>query len=94
MPVEEITVTLDDVSCLLHLPLKGHLLDHSSISKADGIDLMVNLLGSESDDALLEVTKTKCAHAKTTYVKRPFRHHIKCFAHFTVLGDEETYEIH
>ncbi|GAU50345.1 hypothetical protein TSUD_409300 [Trifolium subterraneum] len=44
MPVGENTVTLNDVSCLLHLPLEGRLLDHSSISKVDGIDLMVNLL--------------------------------------------------
>jgi hypothetical protein len=44
MHVGEITVTLDDVSCLLHLPIKGLLLDHNSISKAGGIDLMVNLL--------------------------------------------------
>jgi hypothetical protein len=28
MPVGEITVTLDDVSCLLYLPIAGLLLDH------------------------------------------------------------------
>ncbi|MCI81017.1 putative IMP dehydrogenase/GMP reductase, partial [Trifolium medium] len=29
MPTGEITVTLDDMSCLLHLPLTGRLLDHT-----------------------------------------------------------------
>ncbi|GAU50314.1 hypothetical protein TSUD_136100 [Trifolium subterraneum] len=45
-----ITVTLDDVFYLLHLPLGGRLLDHVPISKADSIDLMVRLLGSEPFD--------------------------------------------
>ena len=28
LPVEEMTITLDDVSCLLHLPLIGRHIDH------------------------------------------------------------------
>jgi len=28
LPVEEMTITLDDVSCLLHLPLIGRPIDH------------------------------------------------------------------
>ncbi|MCI50697.1 hypothetical protein A2U01_0071941, partial [Trifolium medium] len=28
MPSGEISVTLDDVHCLLHLPIQGRLLDH------------------------------------------------------------------
>ncbi|MCI83272.1 hypothetical protein A2U01_0104547, partial [Trifolium medium] len=35
MPAKEITVTLDDVSCLLHLPITGRLLDHTPLSKAE-----------------------------------------------------------
>ncbi|MCI88770.1 hypothetical protein A2U01_0110058, partial [Trifolium medium] len=35
MPVGEITVTLDDVSYLLHLPITGRLLDHTPLSKAE-----------------------------------------------------------
>ncbi|MCI65201.1 serine/threonine-protein phosphatase 7 long form-like protein, partial [Trifolium medium] len=59
MPVGEITVTLDDVSCLLHLPFRGRLLDHIPITKIEDIDLMVRLLGSDPADADTEVTKTK-----------------------------------
>ncbi|MCI75086.1 putative IMP dehydrogenase/GMP reductase, partial [Trifolium medium] len=29
MPNGEMTVTLDDVCCLLHLPIQGRLLDHT-----------------------------------------------------------------
>jgi hypothetical protein len=31
LPFEEMTVTLDDVSCLLHLPVHGMLLSHETI---------------------------------------------------------------
>ncbi|MCI75449.1 serine/threonine-protein phosphatase 7 long form-like protein, partial [Trifolium medium] len=55
MPTREITVALDDVSCLLHLPITGRLLDRTPLSKADGIDVMVNLLGADATDAEYEV---------------------------------------
>ncbi|MCI92294.1 putative IMP dehydrogenase/GMP reductase, partial [Trifolium medium] len=57
MPAGEITVTIDDVSCLLHLPLRGRLLDHTSLSKEDGVTVMVDLLGAEPADALYDVKK-------------------------------------
>ncbi|MCI47339.1 hypothetical protein A2U01_0068580, partial [Trifolium medium] len=55
---------------------------------------MVNLRGSEPADADYEVTKTKGAHARTTYLKGLFKHHIERIAHFTALKDEESYERH
>ncbi|MCI32469.1 serine/threonine-protein phosphatase 7 long form-like protein, partial [Trifolium medium] len=55
MPAMEITVTLDDVSCLLHLPIIGRLLGCTPLSKAYGIDVMVNLLGADATDAEYEV---------------------------------------
>ncbi|MCH80404.1 serine/threonine-protein phosphatase 7 long form-like protein, partial [Trifolium medium] len=40
----EMTVTLDDIRCLMYLPIEGRLLDHDGIlSKAEAIEL--NLLG-------------------------------------------------
>ncbi|MCI58466.1 serine/threonine-protein phosphatase 7 long form-like protein, partial [Trifolium medium] len=39
MPSGEMTVTLDDVRCLLHFPIKGRLLDHTCIpTKAEGVE--------------------------------------------------------
>jgi hypothetical protein len=47
------TVTLDDVSCLLHLPIEGHLLDHHSIIiKDEGSLLIMSLLGDEPADGV------------------------------------------
>ena len=66
----EITVTLDDVSCLLHLPIDDMLLSHESISRDDAMDTMMRYLGSSAGDALDEVTKTRGAHARFSYLRR------------------------
>ncbi|MCH82755.1 serine/threonine-protein phosphatase 7 long form-like protein, partial [Trifolium medium] len=48
LPSGEITVTLRDASCLLHLPIEGRLLDHQGImTRDDGVVMMVTLLGAE-----------------------------------------------
>ena len=62
LPFGEMTVTLDDVSCLLHLPIDGMLLSHETITRGDAVDSMVTHLGSDLGDALLEVTRTRGAH--------------------------------
>jgi hypothetical protein len=46
MPAGEVTMTFDDVSCLLQLPNMGRLLDHGFLTRAEGEILMVDLLGS------------------------------------------------
>jgi len=43
--VGEMTITLDDVACLMHLPIEGRMLSHAKkVSRADGVDLMVRHL--------------------------------------------------
>jgi hypothetical protein len=47
IPSGVLTVTLDDVYCLLHLPIEGTLLDHHDIiGKVEYIHLMVTYMGS------------------------------------------------
>ncbi|MCI22552.1 serine/threonine-protein phosphatase 7 long form-like protein [Trifolium medium] len=56
----EITTTLDDVYCLLHIPIDGRLLEyHNIICKVDGIELMVTYLGASLAAADSEVTQTR-----------------------------------
>ncbi|MCI76255.1 putative IMP dehydrogenase/GMP reductase, partial [Trifolium medium] len=58
------TVTLDDVRCLPHLPIQGRLLDHTGIpTKAEGVELMINHIGSTRKKVEREVKTTKGAHA-------------------------------
>ncbi|MCI68127.1 putative IMP dehydrogenase/GMP reductase, partial [Trifolium medium] len=45
MPCREMTVSLDEVCCLLHLPIEGSLLDHQGIpTKSEGVDMMVRYI--------------------------------------------------
>jgi len=66
-------VTLDDVSCLLHLPIDGMLLSHKLISRDDAVDLMIRYPGSDMGDALEEVTSTRGAHARFSYLSKIFK---------------------
>jgi len=67
------TVTLDDVSCLLHLPIDGMLLSHSTISRDEAVEWMVEQLGSDPGEAAVEVKKTKGAHCRFSYFRRIFK---------------------
>ena len=71
------TVTLDDVACLLHLPIYGMLLSHKSISRDEAVELMETYFGSSTGDALIEVEKTKGAHCRFDYLQRIFKQHMK-----------------
>lgn len=58
IPHGEISITLDDVLCLLHLPIRGRLLDHSRITRYDALEMMVDYLGTDPYDALKEIKDT------------------------------------
>jgi hypothetical protein len=89
MPVGEVTVTLDDMSCLLHLSNEGRLLDHGFLDRARGIDLMVRLLGSDPADVSKEIHVTKGDHAKHTYLQRHFKTFLPHIADYTEEGNED-----
>lgn len=50
-------VTLDDVSCLLHLSIRGKLLDHGRINKDEALELMVDYLEVELEASMSEMEK-------------------------------------
>jgi hypothetical protein len=85
---------IEDVSSLLHLPNEGRLLDHQSLSRVNGVDLMVELLGSESTDAAEEVNNTKGVHAKHTYLKDHFKNLLEHIAHNTAEQNEDEAKRH
>jgi len=77
LPFGEMTVTLDDVACLLHLPIDNGLLSHGSISRDEAVELMETYLGSSTGDALKEVKKTKGVHCRFSYLERIFKERLK-----------------
>lgn len=51
LPIGEMTITLHDVVCLLHLPIRERLLDQSKITKTEATNMTMTFLGAEYDDA-------------------------------------------
>jgi hypothetical protein len=46
LPVGEMSITLDDVACLLHIPIEGRMLDHpKKVSQVTTAELMVAHFG-------------------------------------------------
>lgn len=45
LPLDEMSITFDNVSCLLHLSIRGRLIDHESITKDEALKVMLDYLG-------------------------------------------------
>jgi hypothetical protein len=69
----EVTVTLDDVSCLLHLSNEGQLPDYEYVNKEEGTKLMVDLIGADPTHIGNEMVKTKWSHVRHTYLQTHFQ---------------------
>ncbi|XP_058776566.1 protein MAIN-LIKE 1-like [Vicia villosa] len=68
-PVGELTITLHDLACLLHLPIIGSLLDHSQIQMVKAIEWMVDYLGMDPNMADYECRATRGAHIRFSSLK-------------------------
>lgn len=64
------SITLDDVSCLLHLLISGKLLNHWRINKDEALELMVDYLGVYPETVLREFEKVRGAHARFEFLKK------------------------
>jgi len=69
----DMTVILDNVSCLLHLTIYDMLLSHSPITRDTVVEWMVEQLGSDSSEALVDVTQTKGVHCRFNCLRRIFK---------------------
>src|SRR3954463_9887039 len=76
LPVGEMTITLHDVQCLLHLPIRGTLLDHSRIQRIEAIEWMTLYLGMEPEVADYECQTTSGPHIRFTTLSAYFEHHL------------------
>ena len=73
----EMTITLDDVYNLLHIPIQGHMLDHDAIMDRDrGLDLMIRLLGISEADARAEQRTESAGHISYPTLKRLYEAHL------------------
>jgi len=61
-PVGELTITLDDVSNLLHLPIIGQFYMYLSLDAAAATDLLVDSLGVDRGVAAAETRHCRGGH--------------------------------
>lgn len=59
LPHGEMSITLNDISCSLHLLIRGKILDHGKINKDDALELMVDYLGVDSEVDMKEFEATR-----------------------------------
>ncbi|KAK2451752.1 hypothetical protein QL285_010779 [Trifolium repens] len=45
LPIGELGITLDDVQCLLHIPIEGKFLNHRKMTREEGADMCSTYLG-------------------------------------------------
>ncbi|XP_058727048.1 protein MAIN-LIKE 1-like [Vicia villosa] len=73
MPFGEMTITLDDVSCLLHVPIRGELVDPDVVvTDYDAIHLAVELFGVSLSDATTEASTVRGSYYKLDWLKQIF----------------------
>jgi len=71
------TITLDDVYNLLHIPIQGRMLDHDEVMDQDrGIDLMTRLSGMSDVAARAEVRTESAGHISYPTLKRVYEAHL------------------
>ncbi|XP_050876803.1 uncharacterized protein LOC127080526 [Lathyrus oleraceus] len=64
LPHDEMSITLDDVSCLLHLPVRGRLLGYNRIIRDEAEGIMITSLEADPGDALQELEVIYGCHVR------------------------------
>ncbi|XP_058750872.1 protein MAIN-LIKE 1-like [Vicia villosa] len=62
LPHGEVNITLEDVACLLHIPIRGTLLSHGRLKKEEAREMLIKELGADPEDVLQELERTHGAH--------------------------------
>jgi hypothetical protein len=70
LPVGEMGITLDDVQCLLHIPIEGKFLNHERMSRSEGADMVSNYLGVQRDDIVAEFHNMRALKIRYTYLQQ------------------------
>jgi hypothetical protein len=78
LPIGEMTITLDDVSSLLHIPIQGKMLNHmaSSIGQEEGMDMCAEFLNFPNGLCHVEFKKMKGAHISFPKLQQLFNENL------------------
>ncbi|XP_028246827.1 protein MAIN-LIKE 1-like [Glycine soja] len=69
LPVGELTITLDDVSSLLHLPISGAFHSFKALSVDKAVFLLMELLEVSGEEARAETVRARGAYVRLSWVR-------------------------
>ncbi|XP_028222362.1 protein MAIN-LIKE 1-like [Glycine soja] len=69
LPIGELTLTLDDVSSLLHLPITGAFHNFHALSADKAIFLLTELLEVSAEEARAEIARSRGAYVRLGWVR-------------------------
>ncbi|XP_068491123.1 protein MAIN-LIKE 2-like [Phaseolus vulgaris] len=72
LPVDELTITLDDVSNLLHLPIMGQFYTYPSLDTATATDLLVDSLRVDRGVAAAETRHCRDGHVRLSWLREMY----------------------
>ncbi|XP_028198043.1 protein MAIN-LIKE 2-like [Glycine soja] len=91
LPVGEVTITLDDVSSLLHIPITGALHSFEPLATSDAVALLIELLEVTPDEATTETRQAGGPHVQLSWLRDT--HQSRCWARQWVAA-ARTYLLH
>ena len=85
LPVGEVTITLDDVASLLHLPIIGAFHSFDTLHVNEAVLMLVELLDVTGDEARAETMQCHGAYVRLSWLRE--KYHSKCETrHWTVVA--------
>lgn len=79
LPIGEMTITLDDVSSLLHIPITGAFFSVNVFNKDEGANILAELLGVSHGVAYAEFNVTRTATVRYSWLLDVY--HQRCREH-------------
>lgn len=70
------SITLDDVLCLIHLSIKGKLLNYYRTTKTEALEMMVIYLGVDPEKTHQELDDTRGYHSRFSFLVDLHKHHL------------------
>ncbi|XP_058727161.1 protein MAIN-LIKE 1-like [Vicia villosa] len=91
IPHGEITITLYEIACLMHLPIRGILLSHGRLTN-EAMEMLIEKLEADPADALEEMERTRGAHVRFHTLQQIYDEEL--LATHQAAGDEAEADIH
>ncbi|PNX62810.1 hypothetical protein L195_g053177 [Trifolium pratense] len=76
------TITLDDVVCLLHLPVRSHFYTPVSVTQEQAVTLAVELLGESYEFALRETSAQRGGYCSQQWLYESYQRNANLYGRF------------